>query len=384
MDFTLTEEQKMIQKTARDFARNELMPLAAQIDKEDKVPPGIRKRMADLGFFGVGIPKEYGGVGGDYLSRSIVAEELCYASAGTGLIILASTGLALGPILKFGTEEQKKRYVPALAKGEKLAAFVETEPDVGSNPAEVRTTAIKDGDEYIINGNKVFITNGDEASVFTVLATTDRSLGARGLCMFIVEKGTPGLSIGPELQKLGIHGSTQTDVYFNDCRVPAANIIEKEGMGLKVAFGAIDSSRIEVAAQAIGIAQAAFDAAFDYAEQRMQFARPIIKFQAIQWMLVDMLNAIEAARLLTHKAACLEDQKKPFFMEAARAKLMASEMSHMVTHKAIQIFGGNGYCTEYPVERFMRDARITEIYEGTSEMQRLTLIRNMIDARGKK
>jgi butyryl-CoA dehydrogenase len=378
MDFELTEEQKMFQTMVRDFATNEVKPIAAKIDDEGKYPAEIIKKAADLGLFGITISEEYGGSGGDFVSMAIAAEELCRASASVGTVFLASLSLACYPIYKFGNEEQKRKYVSPIARGEKLACFALTESCAGSDAGALETTATLQGDKYVLNGTKIFITNGAEADIATVFATVDKSLGHRGITAFIVEKGTPGFSVGKEENKLGIRGSSTTELVFENCQIPAANLLGEKCRGLMVALEAIDSSRVTVAAQALGIAQAAFDDSLAYTKERQQFGQPIANFQAIQWMLADMATHIDAARLLTYRAAWLKDHDMPFMKEAAMAKVYAAETSRMVTNNAIQIHGGYGYCKDYPVERYLRDAKITEIYEGTSEMQRMTIARVLI------
>jgi len=375
MDFQLTEEQKMFQAMVRDFATNEVKPLAAQIDKEEKCPVEIIKKAADLGLFGITIAEEYGGSGGDYLSIAIAGEELCRASASVGTVFLASLSLACYPIYKFGNEEQKRKFVTPIAKGEKPACFALTESGAGSDAGALETSATLQDGNYVLNGTKIFITNGAEAEIAVVFATVDKSLGHRGISAFIVEKGTPGFSVGKEEHKLGIRGSSTTELIFDNCQIPVANRLGEEGRGLRIAMEAIDSSRVTVAAQALGIAQAAFDDALAYAKDRQQFGQPLVNFQAIQWMLADMATHIDAARLLTYRAAWLKDHDLPFVKEAAMAKVYAAETSRMVTNNAMQIHGGYGYCQDYPIERYLRDAKITEIYEGTSEMQRMTIAR---------
>jgi len=375
MDFELTEEQKMFQAMVHDFATNEVKPIAAKIDEEGKCPPEIIKKAGGLGLFGITISEEYGGSGGDYLSMAIAAEELCRASASVGTIFLASLSLACYPIYKFGNEEQKRKYVTPVAKGERLACFALTESGAGSDAGALETTATLQGDKYVLNGTKIFITNGAEAEITVVFATVDKSLKHRGVTAFIVEKGTAGFSVGKEENKLGIRGSSTAELVFENCQIPAVNLLGEQGHGLRIALEAIDSSRVTVAAQAVGIAQAAFDDSLAYAKERQQFGQPIANFQAIQWMLADMATNIDAARLLTYRSAWLKDHDMPFIKEAAMAKVYAAETSRMVTNNAIQIHGGYGYCKDYPVERYLRDAKITEIYEGTSEMQRMTIAR---------
>jgi len=375
MDFELTEEQKMFQAMVHDFATNEVKPAAAKIDEEGKCPPEIIKKAAGLGLFGITIPEEYGGSGGDYLSMAIAAEELCRASASVGTIFLASLSLACYPIYKFGNVEQRRKYVTPIAKGEKLACFALTESGAGSDAGSLETTATLQGDKYVVNGTKIFITNGAEAEIAVVFASVDKSLKHRGIAAFIVEKGAAGFSVGKEENKLGIRGSSTAELVFENCQIPAANMLGEQGRGLRIALEAIDSSRVTVAAQAVGIAQAAFDDSLAYAKERQQFGQAIGNFQAIQWMLADMATHIDAARLLTYRSAWLKDHDMPFIKEAAMAKVYAAETSRMVTNNAIQIHGGYGYCKDYPVERYLRDAKITEIYEGTSEMQRMTIAR---------
>lgn len=378
MDFQLTEEQKMFQTMVRDFATNEVKPMAAKIDEEGKCPLELIKKAGDLGLFGVTISEEYGGCGGDYVCMALAAEELCRASASIGTVFLASLSLACYPIYKFGSEEQKKKYVTPLAKGEKLACFALTESGAGSDAGALETSAVLQGDKYVINGTKIFITNGAEAGTAVVFATIDKSLGHRGITAFIVEKGTPGFSVGKEENKLGIRGSSTTELVFDSCQIPVANLLGEQGRGLRIALEAIDSSRVTVAAQAVGIAQAALDDSLNYAKDRRQFKEPLSSFQAIQWMLADMATHIDAARLLTYRAAWLKDHNVPFMKEAAMAKVYAAETSKLATNNAIQIHGGYGYCRDYPVERYLRDAKITEIYEGTSEMQRMTIARALL------
>jgi butyryl-CoA dehydrogenase len=375
MDFCLTEEQAMFQAMVRDFATNIVKPEAAKIDEEGKFPAEIFKKAAELGVFGITIDEKYGGSGGDYLSMTLCCEELSRACAGLGTIFLANLSLACYPIYKFGTEEQKKKYVTPTAKGEKICCFALTEPGAGSDAGAVQTTATRDGDHFVLNGNKIFITNGAEAEITVVFATEDKSRGARGISAFIVESKTPGYSVGKLEHKMGIHGSSTAELIFENCRIPKANQLGESGKGLRYALESIDSSRVTVAAQALGIAQAAFDEALSYSQTRVQFGKPLSQHQAIQWMIADMGTQLDAARLMVYRAAWLKDQGKPFMKEAAMAKLYAGEVSSFVTNKALQIHGGYGYCRDYPLERFLRDAKITEIYEGTSEMQRMTIAR---------
>ncbi len=378
MDFALTEDQQIFQRMVRDFATNELEPVAAQIDEEERFPSENLNKMAELGLFGVTIPEEYGGSGGDSIHLAIAAEEVSRACGSTSTIYLASLSLACYPIYQFGTEEQRRRFVVPLAKGEKLACFALTEPSAGSDAAAVQTAAIPRGNGYVIDGTKTFITNGAEADIAVVFATVDKSLRHRGMVALVVEKGAPGFSVGKKERKLGIRGSSTTELVFEGCQVPVENRLGNEGDGFKVAMGAIDSSRITVAAQAVGIARAGLEASLNYTKERQQFGQTIASFQGVQWMLADMATAIDAARLLTYRAAYLKNQGLPFIKEAAMAKLFAAEAAMNTTTKAIQLHGGYGYIKDYPVERYFRDAKITEIYEGTSEMQRLTIARQLL------
>jgi len=378
MDFSLNEEQKMLRAMVRDFAEKELEPIAAQIDEEASFPAEQVRKMMELGLAGVSFPEEYGGSGGGKMEEVIVAEELCRVSAAVGVILIVSAGLAGYPLYRFGTEEQRQRLVVPVAKGEKLACFALTESGAGSDVAALETTATHQNGGYTLNGNKIFITNGAEADIIVVFATVDKSLRHRGITGFIVEKGTPGFSVGKHERKLGIRASSTAELIFEDCFVPEINRLGDEGQGFRVALEAIDASRTDIAAQGVGIAQGAFDKALAYAKERQQFGQPIGNFQAIQWFLADMATAIDAARLLTHRAAYLQDQGSPFVKEAAMAKVYAAEAAMLVTTKALQIHGGYGYIKDYPVERYFRDARILEIYEGTSEMQRMTIARQFL------
>ncbi len=378
MDFSLTEDEKMLRTMVRDFAEKELEPIAAQIDEEAAFPAESIKKMAELGLMGIPFPEEYGGSGGGPIGFAIAEEEISRVCASTGTIYFVTAGLAGQPLYRFGNEEQRQRFVIPVAKGEKLACFALTEASAGSDVAALETTASRQSDGYILNGNKLFITNGNEADIVVVFATTDKSLRHRGVTGFIVEKGTPGFSVGKLEHKLGIRASSTAELIFEDCFVPEANRLGSEGEGFRIALEAIDSSRLSVAAQALGIAQGAFDKALTYAKDRQQFGQPIANFQAIQWMLADMATQIDAARLLTYRAAYLEEKGLPFVKESAMAKVFAAESAMFVTTKAIQIYGGYGYIKDYPLERYFRDAKICGIYEGTDEMQRLTIARQLI------
>jgi len=362
----------------RDFANKELEPVAAQIDEEAIFPADNVKKMAELGLMGVPFPEEYGGSGGGPLEFAIVEEELSRVCASTGTIYFVTAGLAGQPLYRDGNEEQRQRFVVPVAKGEKLSCFALTEAGAGSDATAVDTSATRKDGGYVLNGNKLFITNGNEADIAVVFATIDKSLRHRGICAFAVEKGTPGYSVGKLEHKLGIRASSTAELVFQDCFVSEENLLGKEGEGFRIAIESIDSSRMSVAAQAVGIAQGAFDKCLTYAKERQQFGQPIINFQAIQWMLADMVTQIDAARLLTHRAAYLEQNGLPFIKESCMAKAYAPEAAMFVTSKAIQIYGGYGYVKEYPLERYFRDARICGIYEGTDEMQKMTIARHLM------
>jgi alkylation response protein AidB-like acyl-CoA dehydrogenase len=378
MEFDFTEEQKMLQTTLREFATAELEPVAAQIDKSGEFPAAEIKKMADLGLFGLIIPEKYGGSGRGKTDLCIAVEELARASAAIDNYFRISLSLSIVPIMQYGTEAQKQAYLPAHARGEKLACFAWTESASGSDPSALKTSAVKKGGGYVINGTKQFISLGDKAGVTILFAVTDPSLRNRGITAFIVDKGTPGLTVNLLEDKLGMHGLSSTELVFQDCFIPEENRIGEEGQGIKIALDALDISRITVGAEAVGISRAAYEAALKYSREREQFGEPIANFQAIQWMLVDMATQIDAARLMTYQAAFLCDQGRRCLKEAAMAKLYASEVAAFVTSKAIQIHGGYGYMRSYPVERYFRDAKITEIYEGTSEIMRLTIAREIL------
>ncbi|MGH9816307.1 MAG: acyl-CoA dehydrogenase [Candidatus Acidiferrales bacterium] len=373
MFLDLTEEQKLLQKTVREFAEAEVKPLARELDETGKFPRETFKKAADLGLTGIAFPDAYGGAGFDHVSYSIVIEEISRACASTGVILSVQNSLFCDPIYRFGAEEQKKKFLVPYARGEKIGCYALTEPQAGSNAAALQTKALRHGDKYVINGTKAWITNGGAADGAIVYVNTAPERGEKGITALVVEKGTSGFKVGKEEKKLGINATACTELSFTDCEVPVANRIGDEGQGYKVALATLDGGRIGIASQAVGIAQGAFDEALKYSQERTAFDQPIANFQAIQFMLADMATEIDAARLLARKAAWKQDTGARFSMEAATAKLFASEMSTRVTHKAIQIHGGNGYSREYPVERMYRDARITEIYEGTSEIQRLVI-----------
>jgi alkylation response protein AidB-like acyl-CoA dehydrogenase len=378
MDYFLTEEQKMIKELAAKIADEKIAPVAIEYDELGKFPHDIVKILADSDLFGVYIEEKYGGLGGGVLEMCLVVEELSRACGGIALAF-AGTGLGAFPIILFGSEEQKEKYLPDIAAGKKLAAFGLTEADAGSDAAGIRTTAVLDGDEYVLNGTKQWITNGGEADIYTVIACTNRSKGARGFSAFIVEKGTPGFTFGKKENKMGIRASSTSELIFNNCRIPKENLLGKEGMGFMVAMKTLDRTRPGVAAQALGIAQGAFDAALKYSRERVQFGQAISSFQAIQHMLADMAIQLEAARCLVYQTAKFIDSgAKNFSKESAMAKVFASDTAMRVTTDAVQIMGGYGYMKEYPVEKRMRDAKITQIYEGTNQIQRNVIALELI------
>lgn len=373
MNFTLTKEQELVRQMVRDFAVNEVKPIAAEIDVTERFPMENVKKMGELGMMGIPFPTEFGGAGGDVLSYILAVEELSKVCATTGVILSAHTSLCASLINENGTPEQKEKYLRDLCTGNKIGAFGLTEPGAGTDAAGQQTTAVLDGDNYILNGSKIFITNGGVADTFIVFAMTDKSKGTKGISAFIVEKGFPGFSIGKKEDKLGIRASSTTELIFENCVVPKENLIGREGKGFGIAMKTLDGGRIGIAAQALGIAEGALDEAIKYMKERKQFGRPIAAFQGLQWMVAEMSTKIEAARFLVYKAAWLKENKQPYSIDAARAKLYAAEVAMDVTTKAVQLFGGYGYTKEYPVERMMRDAKITEIYEGTSEVQRMVI-----------
>ncbi|ACB85453.1 acyl-CoA dehydrogenase [Natranaerobius thermophilus] len=373
MNFELSNEHKMVQKTIREFAQNEVEPIAAEIDETERFPTENVDQMQRYKMMGVNVPKEYGGAGGDELAYAITVEELSRACATTGIICSAHTSLACWPILKYGTEEQKQKYLKPLASGEKIGAFGLTEPNAGSDAGSQETRAELKDDHYLINGTKIFITNGDEADTYIVFAMTEPDKGVKGISAFIVDRDTPGFSVGKREKKMGIKGSATTELIFENMKVPKENLLGKEGQGFKIAMKTLDGGRIGVAAQALGIAQGALDETVNYTKEREQFNRPIAKFQGLQFEMADMSTQVEAARLLVYRAAMAKAQGKPYTKEAAMAKLYASEVAMHVANKAIQLHGGYGYTKDYPVERMLRDAKITEIYEGTSEVQRMVI-----------
>jgi butyryl-CoA dehydrogenase len=373
MNFLLTKEQELVRQMVREFAENEVKPLAAEIDRTERFPMETVEKMAKYNMMGIPFPVEYGGAGGDVLSYIIAVEELSKVCATTGVILSAHTSLCASLIKEHGTEEQKKKYLIPLAKGEKLGAFGLTEPNAGTDASGQQSNAVLDGDHYVLNGSKIFITNGGVADVFVVFAMTDRSKGTKGISGFIIEKGFKGFSIGKIEDKMGIRASSTAELIFEDCIVPKENLIGQEGKGFGIAMKTLDGGRIGIAAQALGIAEGALQEAVNYMSERKQFGKPLSKFQGLSWMVADLDTKIEAARYLVYKAAWNKDNGLPYTLDAARAKLYAAEVAMEATTKSVQLFGGYGYTKDYPVERMMRDAKITEIYEGTSEVQRMVI-----------
>ena len=378
MKLELSDEQQMVQALARDFAEQEVKPIAAECDRQARFPHATVKRMGELGLMGIAIPEKLGGAGADVLTYVLALEEVAVACASHAVVLSVNNSLVCDPVYRFGTPEQHERFLVPLASGRGLGCFALTEPQAGSDARNQATLARKDGDHYVLNGRKIFVTNGRESTIALVFAQTDPAKAHRGISAFLVEKGTRGFLIPKVEEKLGLRASDTAEFVFEDCRVPAANRIGDEGEGFKVAMKAIDGGRIGIAAQAIGIARAALEASVAYAKERKSFGVPIGQHQMIQWMLADMATAIDAARLLTWRAATLKDRGQPYGTAASMAKLFASEMAMRVTTDGIQVHGGHGYVTEYPVERFFRDAKITKIYEGTSQIQRLVIGRSLL------
>jgi butyryl-CoA dehydrogenase len=373
MRIELDEEQKLLQESIRRFAEEVVRPRAKEIDESGEFPRSFFDQAGELGLAGVAIPEEYGGAGMDTLAYTVVIEEISRVCATSGVILSVNNSLVCDPLLKFGTDEQKREFLTPLAAGKKLGCFALTEPGAGSDPAGIRSTARRDGDDYVLNGNKIFITNGTDADVALVFASVDLARKHKGITCFIVPADTPGYSHGTHEFKLGVNASGTTELAFTDLRIPARYRLGEEGEGFKVAMSTLDGGRIGIAAQAVGIAQGAFEEALAYSQEREQFGSHLSDFQAIQFYLADMSTELDAARFLTWKAAWAKENQKRFTLEAAQAKLYASEMAQRVTNKALQIHGGYGYTKEYNVERYFRDARITEIYEGTSEIQKMVI-----------
>ena len=378
MDFTLDKQHEMARTLFRDFAQNEVKPLAQEVDETERFPMETVQKLGKYGMMGVPIPREFGGQGCDTLTYVLLVEELSKVCGTTGVIVSAHTSLCADPIYKFGTDEQKAKYLPDLVAGKKVGAFCLTEPGAGTDASGQQTKAVLDGDHYVLNGSKIFITNGGVAETFVVFAMTDKSLGTKGISAFIVEKSFPGFSVGTLEKKMGIRGSSTTEIIFQDCIVPKENMLGTEGKGFSLAMKTLDGGRIGIAAQALGIAAGALDNTIQYVKERKQFGKPIAKFQNTQFQLADMATRVEAARNLVYKAAIAKDTQKVFSVEAAMAKLFAAETAMAVTTKAVQLHGGYGYTREYDVERMMRDAKITEIYEGTSEVQRMVISGNLL------
>jgi butyryl-CoA dehydrogenase len=381
LDLQLTEEQSMIRQLARDFAEKEVRPIAEAIDREARFPRETVARMAELGLMGVAVPETHGGSGGDTVAYALAVEEVARACASHAVIMSVNNSLFCDPVLKYGSEEQKARFLAPFASGRKIGCFALTEPEAGSDASNQSTRAARDGDAFVLDGRKIFVTNGREASAALVFAQTDRAAGHRGISAFLVEKGTPGFTVVKTEDKLGIRASDTAEFLFERCRVPVVNRLGEAGQGFRIALGTLDGGRIGIAAQALGIAVAAHEAAAAYARERKSFGVAIGQHQMVQWMLADMATAIEAARLLTWRAAWLKDSGAPFGAEAAMAKLFASETAMRVTTDAVQVHGGYGFIKEYQVERHFRDAKITQIYEGTSQIQKLVIARHLLAGR---
>ena len=377
MDFNLTDEQKLFQKTVREFCEKEIKPLASKIDKEEYFPWDMYKKMGRMGLMSMTIPQEYGGAGIDRVSYMIALEEMSRVCGSTGITVEAHNSLGVGHIYERGTEAQRKKYLPKLLDGKGIAAWALTEPNAGSDAAGIQTTAVFNGNEWVLNGTKQFITSGDICEVVTVMAKTDKEKGAKGISAFIVEKDTPGFRVGQTEDKLGLRGSHTVELIFEDCRIPKENLLGEKNKGFIGAMGILDRGRTAIGAMSVGIARGALEDSIEYAKQRQQFGRPIGKFQAIQWMIADMATEIDAARLLVYRAAFLEDQNVQFTKEASMAKLFASEMAMRATRNAIQIYGGYGFTRDYPLERYFRDIKLCEIGEGTSEVQRMVISKQL-------
>ena len=377
MDFNLSREHQLVRKMMAEFTENEVKPIAAETDKTSQYPRENIEKLFDLGVMGMCVPKEYGGAGADPLASAICIEELSKQCASTGDIVATHNGLCCDPIITHGTEAQKAKYLPMLTKGHKVGAFCLTESDAGSDAAKGQTEAKLDGDHYVLNGSKIFITNGYVADVFVVFAMTDKTKGTRGISAFIVESSFPGFSVGKHEEKMGLHGSPTAEIVFTDCIVPKENLLGQEGKGFKIAMQTLDGGRIGIAAQALGLGEGAVNEAVKYTQERVQFGKRLSQFQNTQFQLADMHTRMQAAQYLVYAAACKKENHEPYSVDAAMAKLFAAEAASDVTRRAVQLFGGYGYTREYPVERMMRDAKITEIYEGTSEVQRMVIAANL-------
>ena len=378
MSFELTEEQKMIRAMVREFARTEILPTAAERDRTKEFPRENLRKMGELGLMGMNVPAEYNGAGVDTVSYSVALQEVAYACASTAVIMSVHNSVACGPIYLFGSDYLRETYLKPLAAGKMIGSFAVTEPGAGSDPASQKSRAVKDGGSYVINGNKVLITTGKNSNVTVVTAYTSREKKHRGISAFVVEKGTPGFSVGKEEEKMGLCASDTVELIFEDCRVPKENLLGKEGDGFVIAMASLDGGRIGIASQSVGLGQACLDAAVTYAKERIQFGRPIAQFQAIRWMIADMATEIEAARLLTFNAAAMRDRGENFSAAASMAKVFASEMANQVAYRAVQIHGGYGYIKDFPVERYYRDARVLTLYEGTSEIQRTVISNHLL------
>lgn len=374
----MSEKHRAVRRSVREFCERELLPIAKDIDQEARFPWEVVEKMGRLGYFGIQVPRELGGAGMDSVSYVIVIEEVSRVCGGLGLCVTVHNSVAVYPILAFGSDEQKHRWVPPLARGEKLGAFCLTEPNAGSDAAAIEATALRAGDHYVVNANKVLVTNGGVADICLIFARTDPEAGRKGMSVIVAERGTAGFVAGDLEDLCGMRANPVSSIRLFDCRVPLDNLLGKEGMGLRIALAALDTGRIGIAAQAVGIAQAAFEEAVRYAKQRRQFGVPIAKHQAVQIMIADMATQVEAARLMVYRAAVLRDQGKPFSQASAMAKLNASEVASKVTDMAVQIHGGYGYSKSYPVERYYRDARVTRIYEGTSEIHRIVIAKGVL------
>jgi butyryl-CoA dehydrogenase len=378
MDFQFAEEHRMIRRMVREFAEKEIAPRAEEIDATDQFPDDLFRRMGELGIIGLPFQEEYGGSGSGYTSLVIALEEIARVSGSMAITLDAQTSLYCEPVYLFGTEEQKQKYLTPAVSGDKIGCFGLTEPQAGSDAGATRTRAVRDGDEWVLNGQKIFITNGSVADFAVVTAKTDPEKGTGGISAFIVERGTPGFGLGRDEKKMGLKGSVTSELFFENCRIPAENLLGKENEGFKQFMVTLDAGRVAISAMAVGLAQGAFDKAVAYAQEREQFGRPIAEFQAIRWMIAEMATEIEAARLLVSRAAWLREKGERFTQEAAMAKLFSTEMSERVCHKAIQIHGGYGYCQEYEVERMYRDQRLCSIGEGTNQIQRLVIARQIL------
>ncbi|AJD30567.1 MULTISPECIES: acyl-CoA dehydrogenase [Clostridium] len=378
MEFGLSQEQKYVKQMLEEFVKNEVDPIAADIDESERYPMETVEKMGKYGIMGMPYPKDYGGAGTDYLSYIIAVEEMAKACATTSVILSSHVSLCCWPIFTFGTEEQKKKYLPNLLSGKKIGAFGLTEPNAGTDASAQQSVAVLEGDHYVLNGSKIFITNGGVADVFVIFAMTDRSKGVKGISAFILEKGMPGFSVGKTEEKMGIRASSTTELIFEDVKVPKENLLGKEGKGFSIAMKTLDGGRIGIAAQALGIAEGALNEAIEYMKERTQFGKKLSKFQGLQWYIAEMQVRVEASKYLVYKAAWKKSIGENYTMDAAEAKLYAAETAMYVANKSLQVLGGYGYTKDYPLERMLRDAKITEIYEGTSEVQKMVIANNLL------